>query len=65
MINQNHNIIIFIIILYHINPDLAALYEENDNTSQNISNPPSEINNAFGIFSGINADTLYIDVIPN
>lgn len=53
------------VILYHINPDLAALYQENDNTSQNISNPPSEINNAFGIFSGINADTLYIDVIPN
>lgn len=52
------------VILYHINPDLAALYEENDNTSQNITNPPSAINNAFGIFSGINADTIYVDVMP-
>jgi len=52
------------IVLFHINPDLAALYEESDNTSQNITNPPSEINNAYGIFSGINADTLYINVLP-
>jgi len=53
------------IILFHINPDLAALYEESDNTSQNITNPPSEINNAYGIFSGINADTLYVNVKPH
>ena len=52
------------IILYHINPDVAALYEESDNTSQNIINPPSEIENGFGIFSGINADTLYVNVLP-
>ena len=53
------------VILFHINPDLATLYEEGDNTSQNISNPPSEISNAFGVFSGINADTLYLNVLPN
>ena len=52
------------IILFHINSDLAALYEENDNTSQNITNPPSEINNAYGIFSGINDDTIYVNVLP-
>jgi len=52
------------IILFHINSDLAALYEESDNTSQNISNPSSEINNAFGIFTGINSDTLYLQVEP-
>ena len=50
------------IILFHINPDLAALYEENDNTSQNISNPPTGLKNAFGIFTGINSDTLYVNV---
>ena len=50
------------IILFHINPDLAALYEENDNTSQNISNPPTELENAFGIFTGINSDTLFVNV---
>lgn len=53
------------IILFHINPDLAALYAESDNTSQNISNPPTELEHAFGIFTGINADTLYVNVKPN
>ena len=42
----------------------SELYEENDNTSQNITNPPSEINNAYGIFGGINADTVYVNVMP-
>lgn len=52
------------IILFHINSDLAALYEESDNTSQNISNPSTEINNAFGIFTGTNSDTLNLQVEP-
>jgi len=50
------------IILFHIRSDLAILYEENDNTSQTISNPYSEIENAFGIFTGINSDTIYLNV---
>lgn len=53
------------IILFHINPDLAALYEESDNTSQNITNPPTALENALGIFTGINADTLYVNVKPH
>lgn len=52
------------IILFHINPDLASLYEESKNTSQNITNPPTEIKHAFGIFTGINADTLNVNVMP-
>lgn len=50
------------IILFNINTDLAALYESNDNTSQNITSPPTDLENAFGIFTGINADTLYINI---
>ena len=53
------------IILFHINPDLAVLYQETDQTSQNISNPPTEFENAFGIFTGINSDTLFINVKSN
>jgi len=52
------------IVLFHINTDLAALYKESDNTSQNISNPSSEINNAYGVFTGINSDTLYVNILP-
>ena len=52
------------IVLFHINPDMAALYLDSDNTSQNISNPSSEIANAYGIFSGINSDTIYVNVLP-
>jgi len=52
------------IVLFNINTDLAALNEESDNTSQNISNPSSEINNAYGVFTGINADTLYVNILP-
>src|SRR3989338_4524750 len=50
------------IILYHVLPDYAALYEENSTSSQNISNPSSSIVNGYGIFTGLNADTLYVEV---
>lgn len=53
------------VILFHINPDLAVLYQETDQTSKNISNPPTEFENAFGIFTGINSDTLFINVKSN
>ena len=53
------------IILFHINPDLAVLYEDSDDTSQNITNPPTELENAFGIFTGVNSDTLYVNVNPD
>jgi len=51
------------IIIYHVLPDYAALYDENSNSSQNLTNPSSSITNAYGIFTGINADTLWLEVI--
>ena len=51
------------IILYHLNADYAALYNFSGNTTLDISEPHTNIINGFGIFSGINADTLYIDVL--
>ncbi|MBX3256995.1 MAG: hypothetical protein KF862_22855 [Chitinophagaceae bacterium] len=51
------------IIIYHVLPDYASLYEENNNTSsQNLTNPSTSITNGYGIFTGLNADTLWLEV---
>jgi hypothetical protein len=50
------------IILYHVLPDYATLYDDNSNSSQNLSNPSSSIVNGYGIFTGLNSDTLYVEV---
>ncbi|MCX6272328.1 MAG: DUF4249 family protein [Bacteroidetes bacterium] len=50
------------LILFHMNPEYAALYDENGNTSQNICTPSQTIQNGLGIFTGINSDTLWIEV---
>jgi len=51
------------VILYKLNPEYAALYENNGSSSLNLTSPPGNISNGLGIFTGINADTLYINVI--
>jgi hypothetical protein len=48
------------IILYHVLPDYATLYEQNSSSSLNLTNPSSSITNGYGIFTGLNSDTLYI-----
>lgn len=50
------------IILYRLNPDYAALYINNSSTSQNISTPQGTISNGLGIFTGVNTDTLLLNV---
>jgi hypothetical protein len=50
------------IILYKLNPEYAALYNDNGSNSLNLTSPESNINNGWGIFTGINADTLQIEV---
>lgn len=52
------------LILCKLNPDYPALYQRNGNTTQNISTPPTTITNGLGIFTGVNADTIQIRVIP-
>ena len=49
-------------ILFHVLPDYAALYNQTSTSSQNLSNPSTSITNGYGIFTGLNTDTLYIDV---
>lgn len=48
--------------LYHLNPDYAALYTDNSNSSQNLTNPTTNITNGLGIFTGISSDTLYLQI---
>jgi hypothetical protein len=51
------------IILYHVLADYASLYDENISSSQNLTNPSTSITNGYGIFTGLNSDTLYLKVI--
>jgi len=51
------------IILYHINPEYSTFFMRQSSTSQNYQEPPTNIVNGLGIFTGINADTLYLQVI--
>jgi hypothetical protein len=50
------------LILYHVLPDYASLYSENSTSSQNLTNPSTDIMNGYGIFTGLNSDTLYFTV---
>ncbi len=50
------------VVLFHINPDYASLYDNNNNSSQNLSTPSTGITNGVGIFTGINSDTLFLQV---
>lgn len=50
------------VILFKLNPEYAALYEQLGTSSLDIVAPPSNIKNGLGVFTGINADTLYVNV---
>ncbi|MBK6828196.1 MAG: hypothetical protein IPG86_15690 [Chitinophagaceae bacterium] len=51
------------VVLYRIWPEYAALYEDNGANSTNLAEPPTNVVNGRGIFTGINtADTLYVRV---
>jgi hypothetical protein len=50
------------LILYHVLPDYASLYSDNTTSSQNLTNPSTSILNGYGIFTGLNSDTLYFKV---
>jgi len=50
------------IILFHVLPDYASLYDEKISSSQNLTNPSTSIANGYGIFTGLNSDTIYVQV---
>ena len=50
------------LILFHVLPDYASLYSASETSSQNLTNPSTSIMNGYGIFTGLNSDTLYLQV---
>lgn len=50
------------IILFSLNAEYAYLYEMTGNNSLNLTTPPGNITNGLGIFTGINSDTLYLEI---
>lgn len=50
------------VILYHINPEYALLYQDSGDNSLNLKSPPTNVKNGLGIFTAISSDTLYLNV---
>ncbi len=50
------------VLLYRLNAEYASLYDDNGNSSQNLTTPYSNIVGGLGIFTGLNADTLMLEV---
>jgi len=50
------------IIVFRVNPEYAALYEGSSNSTLSLEEPPSNIVNGLGIFTGVSSDTLYLEV---
>ncbi len=50
------------VIVFRVSPEYAALYQTSGTSSQSISEPPSNIDNGLGIFTGVSSDTMYFEV---
>ncbi len=53
------------ILLYKVTNEFNDVFTKNGTNSNNLVNPSTNIINGFGVFTGMNADTLYLEVIPN
>ncbi len=51
------------LIIYKVNMEYVDLYESMSQSSMSITEPPSNIENGLGIFTGINSDTIMFKVI--
>jgi hypothetical protein len=51
-----------IIPIHLVLPDYASLYDRTTSSSQNLTNPSTGITYGYGIFTGLNADTLDMTV---
>lgn len=50
------------VILFNLNPEYAALYDNTGSTSLNLTTPQSNIEGGLGIFTGVNSDTVFLEV---
>lgn len=51
------------VIVYRVNPEYTALYETAGSSSLSITEPPSNVENGLGIFTGVSSDTVYFEVV--
>ncbi|MEO0339675.1 MAG: DUF4249 family protein, partial [Bacteroidota bacterium] len=47
------------IIVFRVQPEYASLFNLGNNSSQTITEPPSNVTNGLGLFTGVSSDTLY------
>ena len=53
----------YYVILFHVNPDYAALYKEQENSSSlSLTSPFTNVVNGLGIFTAIHSDTVLFKV---
>lgn len=50
------------VVLFKLNAEYASLYDDNGNSSQNLTAPYTNVTGGLGIFTGLNADTLMVEV---
>jgi len=50
------------IIVFRVNTEYAALFDSSVGSSLSLEEPPSNIVNGLGIFTGLSSDTLYLEV---
>ena len=50
------------IIVFRVNPEYAALFNSSGGSTLSLEEPPSNIVNGLGIFTGLSSDTLYLEV---
>ncbi len=48
--------------VYHINQEYAALYENREQDSRDLNEPPSNVQNALGVFSAFNSQEAFFEV---
>jgi hypothetical protein len=49
--------------LFKVNSEYNNLYNNRGQSSLNLTNPPTNIINGFGIFTAMNADTVGVKVV--
>ncbi|MEL6675776.1 MAG: DUF4249 family protein [Bacteroidota bacterium] len=50
------------VIVFRVNTEYAALYQSAGNTSLSLADPPSNVQNGFGIFTAAHSDTVFFEV---
>jgi hypothetical protein len=53
---------IYRIVLFKVNQEYADLFEGNDQSSIELTNPNTNIEGGYGIFTGLNSDTVFLTV---